>query len=58
MCIDIVAIWFGIANGQMLSIFCPPHDSGGVLSFLCFIRFIFTTISQFLRGVGIEINSF
>ena len=36
MCIYIV-IWFGIANGQILSIFdrviCLPHDSGGVLSF-------------------------
>ena len=29
MCIDIVEIWFGIANGQILSIFdrviCPRH---------------------------------
>ena len=29
MCIDIVAIWFGIANGQISSVFdrvtCPPH---------------------------------
>ena len=35
--IDIMKIWFGIANGQISSIFdkviCPPHDSGGVLSF-------------------------
>ena len=31
MCIDIVEIWFGIANGQISSIFdrviCLPHDS-------------------------------
>ena len=37
LCIDIVEIWFGIANGQHLSIFdrviCPLHDSGKVLSF-------------------------
>ena len=36
MCIDIVKIWIGIANGQILSIFdsCLPasHDSDGVLS--------------------------
>ena len=35
MCIDIVEIWFGIANGQILSIIyrviCPQHDNGGVL---------------------------
>ena len=33
-CIDIKEIWFGIANGQMSSIFdrviCPQHDNGGV----------------------------
>ena len=37
MCIDIVEIKFRIANGQISSNFervsCPPHDSGGVLSF-------------------------
>ena len=31
MCFDIVVIWFGIANGQILSTFdrviCPPHIS-------------------------------
>ena len=41
MCIDIVEIWFGIADGQILSIFdrviCLPHDSGRVLSFHVFI---------------------
>ena len=35
MCIDIVEICFGIANGQILSNFyglvCPRHDNGGVL---------------------------
>ena len=35
MCIDIVEIWFGIANGQISSNFygvtCPGHDNGGVL---------------------------
>ena len=36
-CIDIKEIWFGIANGQVLSIFdrviCPRHDNGGILWF-------------------------
>ena len=32
MCIDIVEIWFGIANGQILSNF-PPHDSGEIYDF-------------------------
>ena len=40
MCIDIVEIWFDIANGQILSIFdriiCLPHNSGRVLSFFMF----------------------
>ena len=35
MCIDIVKIWFRIANGKILSNFygvtCPRHDNGGVL---------------------------
>ena len=35
MCIDIVEIWFGIANGQISSNFygviCPRHENGGVL---------------------------
>ena len=43
MCIDIAEIWFWIANGQIISTFdiviCPPHDSGGVLSFQVFISF-------------------
>ena len=34
-CIDIKEIWFGIANGQILSMFdrviCPQHDNGLVL---------------------------
>ena len=37
ICIDIVQIWFRIANGQILSIFdrviCQQHDNGGELSF-------------------------
>ena len=35
MCIDIMKIWFGIANGQISSNFygviCPRHGNGGVL---------------------------
>ena len=34
-CIDMKKVWFGIANGQMSSMFdrviCPRHDNGGVL---------------------------
>ena len=34
-CIDLKRIWFGIANGQILSMFdrviCPRHDNGGVI---------------------------
>ena len=34
-CIDMKEIWFGIANGQISSMFdrviCPRHDNGGVL---------------------------
>ena len=34
-CIDIKEIWFGIANGQISSMFdrviCPRQDNGGVL---------------------------
>ena len=41
MCFDIVVICFAFANGQISSVFdrglCPPHDSGGVLSFNVFI---------------------
>ena len=41
MCIDIAEIWFGIADGQILSIFDRfiflPQDIGGVLSFHIFI---------------------
>ena len=40
ICIDIMEIWFGIAIGQILSIFdrvnCPGRDNGGVLSFHVF----------------------
>ena len=41
MCIDIIEVCFGNANGQILSTFdkviCPGYDSGGVLSFHIFI---------------------
>ena len=43
--IDIVEIWFGIAYGQILSIFerviCLLHDSGGILWFHNLILFLF-----------------
>ena len=44
MCIDVVEIWFGIANGQILSIFdriiCLQYDSERVLWFQAFIKFV------------------
>ena len=41
-CIDIEEIRFGIANGQISSVFdrviiCPQHNSGGLLTFYLFI---------------------
>ena len=34
-CIDMKEVWFGIANGQISSMFdrviCPRHDSGWIL---------------------------
>ena len=40
MCIYILEIWFGIAIGQISSVFdrfiCQPHNSGQVLSFPVF----------------------
>ena len=40
-CIDIKEIWFGIANGQILSIFdrviCPRHDNARIVWFEFFI---------------------
>ena len=48
ICIDIVEIWFGIANGQITSAFdrvvCPPYDNGGVLTF--HILFVLTLSSD------------
>ena len=42
-CIHIKEILFGIADGQILSIFdrvtCPQHSNGGILSFYDFIAF-------------------
>ena len=49
LCIAVVEIWFGIANGQILSVFDRViwirHDNGGVLLFNIFIRI---TILSFL----------
>ena len=42
MCIDIVEIRFGIANGQIISIFdrvtCPAHKSGWALLSHVFVK--------------------
>ena len=43
MCIEMVAFWFGIANGQISSRFgsyLPPQDSGEVLVVHIFIFFV------------------
>ena len=41
MCIGIMEMWFGIANGQISlnfdRVISPSHDSGAVLSFHIFI---------------------
>ena len=40
MCIDIVEVWFGIAHWQFrqfLTVICPPHGNGRVLSLHFFI---------------------
>ena len=39
LCIDIVEIWFEIANWQILTAMCLAHASGGILSFHVFIIF-------------------
>ena len=53
MCIDIVEIWFRIANGQILSVFdrviCPPNNSGGVLLFIVFIFNLLIAICSLLQ---------
>ena len=47
-CIDMKEVWFGIANGQMSSMFdrviCPRHDNGGYYS----LTFLFPIIIIFL----------
>ena len=44
VCICIMEIWFGIANGhifrQFLTVIFQPQDSGGVVLFLIFIFFV------------------
>ena len=46
MCIDIVEIWFGIANMQICStcdrVICLPHDSGWVISRFYFLNSLLT----------------
>ena len=48
MCIDIVEVWFGFANGQILSVLCYMWGiySGRVLSFHIFISFSNVRISM------------
>ena len=54
ICIDIVEVWFGIANGQILSVFdtviCLQHNNGRLLSFHVFCLhitiYIFTQMQK------------
>ena len=59
MCIDNVKIWFGIANGQILSNFygviCPQHNNGEVLLFNVLI-WTFITRNTFL-GQSLSFDS-
>ena len=47
-CIDIKETWFGIANGQILSMFdrviCPRHDSGVYYS----LMFLFKEVNVYV----------
>ena len=56
MCIDIVEIWFGIANGQILSIFygviCPRHAHIFISMCLSVVR-IFTKLGMCIDIVEI-----
>ena len=47
-CDDIKEVWFGIANWQISSIFCPRHDHGKVLSIYVFINSVFVRTLFFL----------
>ena len=48
ICIDIMEVWFGIANGQISSIFDSYlPDSGRALSFHIFILFLFVSAKQY-----------
>ena len=62
MCIYIVEIWFGIANGQISSVFdrviCPWHDNGGVLLFHIFIYGLWTRYSVFTANGLINTDLF
>ena len=64
MCIDIVEIWCGSANGQTSSVFdrviCVLYDSGGVLSFHIFIfkiLFIFSQSGYLIQVVDTNTHS-
>ena len=50
-CINIVEIWFGIANGRILSIsfICPKHGNDGKLSFHVFIYHYFSIRSRVIK---------
>ena len=56
VCTDIMEIWFGIANGQIASIFdrgiCPLHDVywGIIVSGFFFFYFVFLTVVPVLRS--------
>ena len=52
MCIDIVEIWFQIANGQ---IFCPQHENGRALLFHVFTAFIFNASTSDINCCSVYI---
>ena len=54
-CIDMKEIWFGIAYGQILSMFdrviCPRHDNEGVLQFVFFFFVFFFFSGHTLHAI-------
>ena len=51
MCIDIVEIWFGIANGQILW-----YESGGILSFKVFVLFLYHHFRQIILSLVLHFD--
>ena len=62
VCIYIVEVWFGIANGKISRIvdivICLLHDTGGVSSFHVFIYHTYTKYSDSLTPYHILFQKF